>query len=147
MEMKQDLIQQSVVDIFPPLLFWKFEHHRPSCQQPLQSCTNEEHRFALDVLMYGASPSTLVSLARWWMDAGLDRKRQRRSLTRRLKWLLSLTARLFMFAHHQQAAIDPPRGHLQWGACDIITRRPRSGLIVWTPSSPPSYCFMIWKVN
>lgn len=41
------------------------------------------------------------------MDAGLDRKRRRRSLTRRLKWLLSLTARLFMFAHHQRAAIDP----------------------------------------
>lgn len=91
-----------------PCAFLKIERHHPSCQQAPQPWANEENRAALDVLMDAASPSTLVSLAAWRMDGGLDRKRRRRSLTRRLKWLLSLTARLFMFAHHQRAAIDPP---------------------------------------
>lgn len=63
MEIKQDLIQENVLDIPPLLLFWKIERHHPSCQQAPQPWANEENRAALDVLMDGASPSTLVSLA------------------------------------------------------------------------------------
>lgn len=63
MEIKQDLIQDNVLDIFPPFAFVKIERHHPSCQQAPQPWANEENRVALDVLMDGASPSTLVSLA------------------------------------------------------------------------------------
>lgn len=64
MEIKQDLIKENVLDISPPpFAFLKIERHHPSCQQAPQPWANEENRAALDVLMDGASPSTLVSLA------------------------------------------------------------------------------------
>lgn len=146
MEIKQDVIQQNLLDLWPPSAFLKVEHHHPSCQQ----WPNEENRITPDVLTDGASPSTLVSLAGWRMDAGVDRKRQRRSLTRRLKWLLRLTARLFMSTHHQRAAIDPLRITDSEAAVMWHHRRQtrqKSGLIVWTAWWRPSYCFMIRKVN
>lgn len=79
--------------------------------------------------MDGASHSTLVSLALWRMDVGVDRKRRHRSLMRRLKCLLRLTARLFRFTHHQRAAIDP------WRVADseaAVTSSPADQTEVWT---------------
>lgn len=59
MEIKQDVIQQNLLDLLPRSAFLKRERHHPSCQQR----PNEENRITLDLLIDAASPSTLVSLA------------------------------------------------------------------------------------